>query len=46
MQSLTSRRDSYCAAFCLYIIFSTKVLGIGFKSGDLNLNYQRFSVQK
>ena len=27
IQGLTSKRDSFCAAYCLYIISSTKVLG-------------------
>ena len=32
--------DSYCASYCLYIIYLTKVLGIDFKSAVLNLYYQ------
>ena len=36
------KHDSYCASYCLYIIFLTKVLGIDFKSAVLNLYYQRF----
>ena len=43
IQGLTSKRDSYCASYCLYIIYLTKVLGINFKSAVLNLYYQRFS---
>ena len=35
--------DSFCASYCLYIIYLTKVLGIYFKSAVLNLYYQRFS---
>ena len=35
--------DSYCASYCLYINYLTKVLGIDFKSAVLNLYYQRFS---
>ena len=35
--------DSYCASYCLYIIYVTKVLGIVFKSAVMNLYYQRFS---
>ena len=35
--------DSYCASYCLYIIYLTKVLGIDFKSAVSNLYYQRFS---
>ena len=40
IQGLTSKRDSYCASYCLYIIYLTKVLGIDFKSAVLNLYYQ------
>ena len=32
--------DSYCASYCLYIIYLTKVIGIDFKSAVLNLYYQ------
>ena len=35
--------DSFCASYCLYIIYLIKVLGIDFKSAVLNLYYQRFS---
>ena len=31
IQGLTSKQDSYCASYCLYIIYLTKVLGINFK---------------
>ena len=34
------KKDSYCASFCLYVIYLTKVLGIDFKSAVLNLYYQ------
>ena len=37
------KNDSYCASYCLYIIYLTKLLGIDFKSAVLNLYYQRFS---
>ena len=37
------KNDSLCATYCLYIIYLTKILGIDFKSGVLNLYYQRFS---
>ena len=37
------KSDSYCASYCLYIFYLTKVLGIDFKSAVLNLYYQRFS---
>ena len=43
IQGLTSKRDFYCASYCLYIIYLTKVIGIDFKSAVLNLYYQRFS---
>ena len=35
--------DSFCASYCLYIVYLTKVLGIDFKSAVLNFYYQRFS---
>ena len=38
------KQDSFCASYCLYIIYLTKVLGIDFKSAVLNLYYQRFSL--
>ena len=31
------KNDSYCANYCLYILYLTKVLGIDFKSAFLNL---------
>ena len=37
------KNDSYCASYCLYKIYLTKVLGIDFKSALLNFYYQRFS---
>ena len=37
------KTDSFCASYCLYIIYLVKVLGIDFKSAVLNLYYQRFS---
>ena len=37
------KNDSYCASYCLYIIYLTKMLKIDFKSAVLNLYYQRFS---
>ena len=37
------KNDSFCASYCLYILYLTKVLGIDFKSAVLNLYYQRFS---
>ena len=37
------KNDSFCASYCLYIIYLTTVLGIYFKSAVLNLYYQRFS---
>ena len=39
-QGLTSKQDSYCASYCLYIIYLTKVSGIDFKIAVLNLYYQ------
>ena len=35
------KNDSYCASYCLYIIYLTKIVGIDFKSAVLNLYYQR-----
>ena len=40
IQGLTSKRDSYCASYCLYIIHLTKSLGVDFKIAVLNLYYQ------
>ena len=37
------KEDSFCASYCLYIIYLTKVIGIDFKSAVLNLYYQRLS---
>ena len=31
------KNDSFCASYCVYIIYLTKVLGIDFKSAILNL---------
>ena len=43
IQGLTSKRNSYCARYCLYVIYLTQVLGIDFISAVLNLYYQKFS---
>ena len=40
IQGLTNKQDSYCAGYCVYIIYLTNVLGIDFKSAVLNLYYQ------
>ena len=40
IQGLTSKRDSYCSAYCLYIIYLVKVIGIHFKSVVFDLYYQ------
>ena len=37
------KNDSFCASYCLYIIYLTKVIGIDFKSAVLNLYYQTIS---
>ena len=37
------KNGSFCASYCLYIIYLTKVVGLDFKSAVLNLYYQRFS---
>ena len=31
------KNDSFCASYCLYIVYLTEVLGIDFKSAVLNL---------
>ena len=52
IRGLTSKRDSYCAAYCLYIIYLTEVLRIAFKSAVVSLYYQmiqecwRFHLKK
>ena len=40
IQGVTSKRDSYCASYCLYIVYLTKVIGLDFKNSVLNLYYQ------
>ena len=37
------KNDSFCASYCLYIIYLTKIVGVDFKSAVLNLYYQGFS---
>ena len=37
------KNDSFCASYCSYIIYHTKVVGLDFKSTVLNLYYQGFS---
>ena len=34
------KNDNFCASYCLYIIYLTKVLGVDFKIAVLNLYYQ------
>ena len=34
------KSDSFCASYCLYITYLTKVIGIVFESAVLNLYYQ------
>ena len=36
----TQKNDSYCASYCLYIIYMTKVIGKDFKSVVSNSYYQ------
>ena len=38
--------DAFWAAYCLYIIYVTKGIGIDFKSAVLNYYYQTCSVHK
>ena len=40
IQGLASKRNPYCARYCLFLYYLTKVLGIYFKSAVLNLYYQ------
>ena len=40
IQGLTNKKYSYCASYCLYIIYLTRVLGIDFKSSYLKLYHQ------
>ena len=40
------KNDNFCASYCLYIIYLTKVLGIVFISADLNLYCQGFFNSK
>ena len=34
------KNDSFCARYCLYIIYLTKIVGIDFKAAVLELHYQ------
>ena len=43
IQGLKIKGDPYCPAYCLYIIYLTKVIGIEFKFAVLNLYYQKIS---
>ena len=38
------KNDSYCAAYCLYVLYLTRI--IGFKNAVLNLYYQTFKLNK
>ena len=40
IQVLASKKDSYCANYCLYIIHLTNVTGLDFKIAVLSLYYQ------
>ena len=37
------KNDSFCATYCLYIIYLLKVIGIDFQTAVMNLFYQKFS---
>ena len=37
------KNDSYCASYCLYILYLAQVVSIDFKSAVSNLYCQRFS---
>ena len=41
-KSVTTKRDSNCASYCLYVICLTKILGIDFKYAVLSIYYRRF----
>ena len=43
IQGLPNKRDFYCASYCFYIIYLTKMIDFDFKSAVLNFYYQRFS---
>ena len=36
------KSDSFCASYCIYLIYLVNVLGIDFKSAVLNMYYQKF----
>ena len=36
------KKDSFCASYCFYIIYLTKIVGTDFKSAVLKLYCQRF----
>ena len=38
------KNDSYCAPYCLYVLYLTNI--IGFKNAVLNLYYQTFKLNK
>ena len=38
------KNDSFCAAYCLYVLYLTNI--IGFKNAVLNLYYQTFKLNK
>ena len=42
IQGVTNKRDSYCANYCLNLIYLTKVIAIDFKSAVFTLYYQIF----
>ena len=41
IQGLRNKRDSFCASYCFYIFYITKVIGLDFKSAVLNFYYQK-----
>ena len=43
IQGLTNKRASFCASYCLYLIYVTKVTGIDTKPAVLNSYYQLLS---
>ena len=41
-QGLTNKKVSFCASYCLYLLYLTKVKGSDFKPAVLNFYYERF----
>ena len=46
IQGLTNKRESFCASYCFYILYLTKVMLIDFKSAVMNLYYKKCFLKK